>query len=196
MIGNNFLEENNFSRRNRRDFDIFVIEPEFFEIPKLLLENWFFWKRIFIFEEFIIFFGRNLKRKFRFFRVELGIEAECAGIYDGKWKSGNGEELTSICPINGRPIAKVKSATMAEYDQVVNAARDAFKENVKNNFLSKFPKLIKLLTFSLLINTLSWLRWTFKRFGEKFRPQNGVKLFVKLEKNYGQKLVSLVAWRR
>ena len=81
---------------------------------------------------------RNQKHNFRTFRVELGIEAECAGIYDGKWKCGNGEELTSICPINGRPIAKVKSATMTEYDQVVNAARDAFKENVKNNFYENF----------------------------------------------------------
>ena len=78
-----------------------------------------------------LFFSKKRNHNFRTFREELGIEAECAGIYDGKWKSGNGEELTSICPINGRPIAKVKSATMAEYDQVVNAARDAFKENVK-----------------------------------------------------------------
>ena len=64
---------------------------------------------------------------------ELGIDAECAGIYDGEWKSGNGEKLTSICPINGRPIATVKSATMAEYDQVVNAARDAFKVSFLSN---------------------------------------------------------------
>ena len=83
-----------------------------------------------MFEKKSLFSSKKRNHKFRTFREELGIEAECAGIYDGKWKSGNGEELTSICPINGRPIAKVKSATMAEYDQVVNAARDAFKENV------------------------------------------------------------------
>mgnify|MGYP000021658645 CR=1 FL=1 len=59
---------------------------------------------------------------------ELGIEEECAGIYDGTWKKGNGEELVSMCPINGRPIARVKSATSAEYDELINASVAAYKE--------------------------------------------------------------------
>jgi len=58
---------------------------------------------------------------------ELGIDEECSGIYNGQWTKGSGEELVSICPINGRPIARVKSATAKEYDETVNAARDAFK---------------------------------------------------------------------
>jgi aldehyde dehydrogenase (NAD+) len=69
---------------------------------------------------------------------ELGIEAECKGVYDGTWKTGSGEELISICPGNGRPIAMVKSASKAEYEDVIKNSTAAFKIWRQVHIESKF----------------------------------------------------------
>lgn len=59
---------------------------------------------------------------------ELGITEHVESLYDGKWKSGSGEEMVSICPNNGRPIASIKAATKAEYDAAVSSSASAFKQ--------------------------------------------------------------------
>ncbi|XP_028829571.1 alpha-aminoadipic semialdehyde dehydrogenase [Denticeps clupeoides] len=57
---------------------------------------------------------------------ELGLEEENDGVYDGRW-GGGGEVVTSYCPANNEPIARVRQATMAEYEQTVQKAREAWK---------------------------------------------------------------------
>ncbi len=50
----------------------------------------------------------------------------CTG-KSGSWIKTTGEELVSISPIDGKPIAKVIQATEAEYEQVIEKATEAFK---------------------------------------------------------------------
>jgi len=61
------------------------------------------------------------------FLKELGLEEENQGMYNGKW-GGSGEFHTSINPTNGKPIAKVRQATAAEYEQCIQSMVDARKQ--------------------------------------------------------------------
>lgn len=56
----------------------------------------------------------------RQFLAELGLEEENAGVYNGSW-GGSGALLTSHSPATGRPIARVRQATIEEYESCLAA---------------------------------------------------------------------------
>ena len=60
------------------------------------------------------------------FLRELGIQDMNSGAYCGEWLETSGELLECRSPATGELIATVKQATTAEYDQVVEAANEAF----------------------------------------------------------------------
>uniref|UniRef100_UPI003AAC436C alpha-aminoadipic semialdehyde dehydrogenase isoform X2 n=1 Tax=Centroberyx gerrardi TaxID=166262 RepID=UPI003AAC436C len=57
---------------------------------------------------------------------ELGLSEDNHGVYNGTW-GGSGEVVTSYCPANNEPIARVRQATMAEYEETVQKSREAWK---------------------------------------------------------------------
>uniref|UniRef100_G3P699 Aldehyde dehydrogenase domain-containing protein n=1 Tax=Gasterosteus aculeatus aculeatus TaxID=481459 RepID=G3P699_GASAC len=57
---------------------------------------------------------------------ELGLSEDNPGVYNGSW-GGSGEVITSYCPANNEPIARVTQATMAEYEETVQKTREAWK---------------------------------------------------------------------
>lgn len=57
---------------------------------------------------------------------ELGLSEDNPGVYNGSW-GGSGEVITSYCPTNNEPIARVTQATMAEYEETVQKTREAWK---------------------------------------------------------------------
>lgn len=59
---------------------------------------------------------------------EIGITENTAGVYNGKWHTGEGEEFTPISPFTGEPIASFRFASKAQYDETVKAAHEAYKE--------------------------------------------------------------------
>jgi len=60
---------------------------------------------------------------------EFNIPARQSGVSTGKhWLKGEGEVLSSFSPVDGKEIAQVQSASKAEFDAVVAAAEEAFKE--------------------------------------------------------------------
>ncbi|XP_034240488.1 putative aldehyde dehydrogenase family 7 member A1 homolog [Thrips palmi] len=59
------------------------------------------------------------------FLKELGLQRENCGVYYGKWKA-TGETTTSFCPANGRPIADVRQASVADYNTCVAEAQKAW----------------------------------------------------------------------
>jgi len=61
------------------------------------------------------------------FLKELGLEEENLGVYNGKW-CGSGEFLTSVSPTTNKPIARVRQANAAEYEQCVVAMQSALNE--------------------------------------------------------------------
>ena len=60
------------------------------------------------------------------FLRELGIKDINSGAYCGEWLETSGALLESRNPATGEVIASVKQATAAEYDQVMEAAQEAF----------------------------------------------------------------------
>jgi aldehyde dehydrogenase (NAD+) len=61
--------------------------------------------------------------------IELQIHEHNSGVSTGSnWMKGEGEELHSFSPVDGSHIATVRSASRAEYDQVIATARKAFEE--------------------------------------------------------------------
>lgn len=59
---------------------------------------------------------------------ELGIEEINMGVSTGReWIDTTGAVTSSSSPIDGKEIAKVKNATLDDYENVVNKAREAFK---------------------------------------------------------------------
>src|SRR5258707_9235771 len=57
----------------------------------------------------------------------LGLKRINPGVFDGHW-SGSGEVITSISPVNGRPLASVRAASIRDYDRVSSRARAAFQK--------------------------------------------------------------------
>nr|XP_020040552.1 alpha-aminoadipic semialdehyde dehydrogenase [Castor canadensis] len=57
---------------------------------------------------------------------ELGLREENEGVYNGSW-GGRGEVITTYCPANNEPIARVRQASMADYEETVKKAREAWK---------------------------------------------------------------------
>jgi aldehyde dehydrogenase (NAD+) len=63
------------------------------------------------------------------FLAELGLEQNSQGAAIGsRWIETTGSKITSYSPVDGKAIGNVTLATTAEYDQVVDAAAEAFKE--------------------------------------------------------------------
>lgn len=64
------------------------------------------------------------------FLKELGLSEENAGVYCGSWM-GSGDVLTSYNPATGKPIARVRQATVDEYEaclKAMDAGRKAWAE--------------------------------------------------------------------
>jgi len=60
--------------------------------------------------------------------LRLGINNINDGASTGaNWVKTNGEVITSISPIDGKVIAKVKNATLEDYEHIVKQAEEAFK---------------------------------------------------------------------
>uniref|UniRef100_A0A2K5CZR9 Aldehyde dehydrogenase domain-containing protein n=1 Tax=Aotus nancymaae TaxID=37293 RepID=A0A2K5CZR9_AOTNA len=57
---------------------------------------------------------------------ELGLREENEGVYNGSW-GGRGEVITTYCPANNEPIARVRQASVADYEDTVKKAREAWK---------------------------------------------------------------------
>ncbi|XP_044131800.1 alpha-aminoadipic semialdehyde dehydrogenase [Bufo gargarizans] len=57
---------------------------------------------------------------------ELGLKEENDGVYNGAW-GGKGEVVTSYCPASNSPIARVRQATLEEYNETVTKAKEAWK---------------------------------------------------------------------
>uniref|UniRef100_A0A7N8YLM3 aldehyde dehydrogenase (NAD(+)) n=1 Tax=Mastacembelus armatus TaxID=205130 RepID=A0A7N8YLM3_9TELE len=57
---------------------------------------------------------------------ELGLSEDNHGVYNGNW-GGSGEVVTSYCPANNEPIARVTQATLAEYEETVQKTKEAWK---------------------------------------------------------------------
>ena len=56
---------------------------------------------------------------------KLGLTEENAGAFDGEWRGG-GAVIEKISPIDGKPLARIRCATEAEYDRAVERAHEAF----------------------------------------------------------------------
>jgi aldehyde dehydrogenase family 7 member A1 len=54
------------------------------------------------------------------FLADLGLAEENPGVYNGSW-GGSGALLTSVNPSTGRPIARIRQATVEEYESCVSA---------------------------------------------------------------------------
>ncbi len=60
---------------------------------------------------------------------KLGLSDVNSGVYAGEWlQNPSGDVVESISPIDGQPIAKVRTAGKEDYDQVVDRLGDAFKQ--------------------------------------------------------------------
>ncbi|NP_001087698.1 alpha-aminoadipic semialdehyde dehydrogenase [Xenopus laevis] len=57
---------------------------------------------------------------------DLGLKEENEGVYSGTW-GGKGEVVTSYCPATNAPIARVKQATLEEYNETVKKAKAAWQ---------------------------------------------------------------------
>lgn len=57
---------------------------------------------------------------------ELGLREENDGVYNGSW-GGRGEVITSYCPANNEPIARVRQASLEDYEETIKKAKEAWK---------------------------------------------------------------------
>jgi len=58
---------------------------------------------------------------------ELGLKEHNDGVFDGEWKAGCGETITSFSPATNEPIATVSSATLEDYQNTMVKCREAYK---------------------------------------------------------------------
>lgn len=60
--------------------------------------------------------------------ARLGIQAENSGVFAGQWLSWpGGEVISSVNPATGEVLARVRTASRSDYDQVVQSAVEAFR---------------------------------------------------------------------
>jgi len=57
----------------------------------------------------------------------LGIEKQNPGACTGEWIDTRGDELVSIDPASGEPIASVRQATAEDYERVIEESENAFR---------------------------------------------------------------------
>ncbi|WP_298716970.1 aldehyde dehydrogenase family protein, partial [Chitinophaga sp.] len=61
------------------------------------------------------------------FLQETGIMARQSGVGTGtKWLAGEGSDIESFSPVDGKRIASVTAATSGEYEQLIQSAEAAF----------------------------------------------------------------------
>ncbi len=94
---------------------------------------------------------------------KLGLDEINAGGFCGEWLGG-GELLTSDSPIDGKPIARVKQCTPADYERIISRAHDAFLK------WRTVPAPVRAETVRLLGNAL---RDAKKDLGELVTIENG-----------------------
>src|SRR5262245_58054586 len=58
---------------------------------------------------------------------KLGLQDTNLGVFCGEWL-GSGPVFKSTSPIDGKVIAKVRTATAAQYEQAVRRAQEAFQK--------------------------------------------------------------------
>ena len=58
--------------------------------------------------------------------AELGLKSEESGLFAGEWRAARGEAAASLDPSTGEPLARVRSATAADYEQAIAATSNAF----------------------------------------------------------------------
>src|SRR3954464_13921967 len=56
---------------------------------------------------------------------KLGLTDDNAGVFDGEWRGG-GATIDKISPIDGKRIASIRSASEADFEEVVSRAHQAF----------------------------------------------------------------------
>ena len=60
---------------------------------------------------------------------QLGIGAQNSGASTGtEWAEGNGKQISSYSPVDGKKIADVSSCNDKAYEQVLQTAQKAFAE--------------------------------------------------------------------
>jgi len=59
--------------------------------------------------------------------AKLGLQSINPGAFSGEWHGG-GETIESVSPIDGKVLARVKTATPQDYDRVVERAQEAFQQ--------------------------------------------------------------------
>jgi aldehyde dehydrogenase (NAD+) len=57
----------------------------------------------------------------------LGITDENAGVFSGEWRGG-GAEIEKISPVDGRVLARVRTASGDDYDETIGRAQEAFRK--------------------------------------------------------------------
>ncbi len=61
------------------------------------------------------------------FLEKLGIREENSGVFAGGWvEDTHGEVIESVSPVDGKVIARIKTAGPEDYERVVESAREAF----------------------------------------------------------------------
>src|SRR3982074_1788479 len=56
---------------------------------------------------------------------KLGISDENPGVFAGEWR-GRGEDIQKISPIDGKPLARVRTASPEDYEWAIARAHEAF----------------------------------------------------------------------
>ena len=57
----------------------------------------------------------------------LGLAEENAGVFSGQWL-GHGSTIEKISPIDGTKLARIRTASHEDYEQVVRRAQEAFQK--------------------------------------------------------------------
>ncbi|KAF3821492.1 hypothetical protein GH733_009534 [Mirounga leonina] len=61
---------------------------------------------------------------------ELGLREENEGVYNGSW-GGRGEVVTTYCPANNEPIARVRQVPAPKRGEIVRQIGDALREKIQ-----------------------------------------------------------------
>ncbi|EDM14488.1 aldehyde dehydrogenase family 7, member A1, isoform CRA_a [Rattus norvegicus] len=56
---------------------------------------------------------------------DLGLREDNEGVFNGSW-GGRGEVITTYCPANNEPIARVRQASMKDYEETIGKAKKAW----------------------------------------------------------------------
>jgi len=79
------------------------------------------------------------------FLNELGLKEENFGVYNGEW-FGSGPIITSTNPSTGKPIARIKGASLEDYEACIkkmNEAKKYGKIHQHQNVVKLYVKLVQ-----------------------------------------------------